>query len=123
MQANGDGQQSLAGAAAAADQPDNQPQIPVLKGETAAGNVTDVSHTSSTDNKDPSDYSAPATGDAGHYSQRTEGALLPNYINSGFPEQSPTDFPVQEGSEHGATGRASYQGGIVTENFEHCQGE
>lgn len=83
--ANGDGQQSLAGAAASVDQPDNKPQIPVPNGGTAAG-------------------------DADHYSQRTEGALLPNCINSGFPEQSPTDFPVQEGSEHGATGRASYQG-------------
>ncbi|XP_044174897.1 uncharacterized protein LOC114953099 isoform X2 [Acropora millepora] len=96
--ANGDGQQSLGGAAAAAvDQPDNKPQIPVPNGGTAAG-------------------------DADHYSQRTEGALLPNCINNGFPEQSPTDFPVQERSEHGVTGRASYEGGIVTENFEHCQG-
>ncbi|XP_074639576.1 uncharacterized protein LOC141897832 [Acropora palmata] len=58
--ANGDGQQSLVGAGtAAADQPDNEPQNPVLNSGTAAGDVTDVSHTSSTDNEDPADYTTP----------------------------------------------------------------
>ena len=122
--ANGDGQQSLVGAAA--DQPDNEPQNPVLNGGTAAGDVTDVSHTSSTDNEDRADYTTPATGDADHNSQRIEGASWLGRINGGFPEQenSPTNRSMKEESEHGATGGASDQQHVtVAENFEHYPGE
>ena len=85
--ANKDCQQSPAGAAAgAADQPGNEPQNPVLDSGTAAGSVTDVSHTSSTDNEDPADYAARGTGEADYNSQRTEAASLLNCINGGFLE-------------------------------------
>ena len=127
MPANGDGQQSLAGGAAAvADQPGNEPQNPVLNSGTAAGEVTDVSHTSSTVNEDAADHTAPATGDADHNSQTSEGASSLGQINGGLPEDedSPTNHPVHEESEHSATGGASdQQNGTITDNYLHYQGE
>ena len=127
MPANGDGQQSLAGAgaaAAAADQAGNEP--PVLNSGTAAGDVTDVSHTSSTDNEDAADHTAPATGDADHISEITEGASSLGQINGGFSGQdnSLTNTPFQELSEQSATdGTSDQQDVTVTENFEDYRGE
>ena len=132
MSANGDGKQSLAGAstgvgaAAAADQAGNEPQNPVLNSGTAAGDVTVVSHTSSTDNEDAADHTAPATGDADHNSQITEGASSLGQINGGFSGQdnSPTNTPIQDVSEQSATDGASDQQDLtVTENFEDYRGE
>ena len=136
MPANGDGQQSLAGAstgvgggaaAAAADQAGNEPlNSGTVNSGTAAGDVTVVSHTSSTDNEDAADHTAPATGDADHNSQITEGASSLGPINGGFSGQdnSPTNTPIQDVSEQSATDGASDQQDVtVTENFEDYRGE
>lgn len=123
MLANGDSQHSLAGGGAAvADQPSNEPQNSVLNNGTAAGDVTDDSHISSTDNEDAADHIAPATGD----SQTSGGASSPAQINGGISGQdnSPTNGPIQEGSDQSATdGASDQQDAIVIESFEHYEGE
>lgn len=121
--ANGVRQQSLAGAAG--DQPDNEPQNPVLNSGTTADDFTDVSHTSSTNNEDLADYTAPAADDTDHNFQRTGEASSLDH-SSGFPQQenSLTNHLIQVESEHSATGGASDQPDeTVTENFELYLGE
>ena len=117
---NGGDQQPLTTAAAAAYKPGDEPQNPVLNNGTAVDDNTDVSHTSSTDNEDLDDCTAPAAGDADHNPHRTAGASSLDRINGDFlqHENGLTSLPIQV-----ECGASDQQDGTVTENIALRLGE